>query len=220
MSSSTFYETLVKSVIRKTALFTRECGPEYGRISSKLEVMSEEIFHKIQKVDQRETDEFNCLCHSDLWSNNIMCNEYLPLANNALLVDFQMVHAGSPVLDLSYSLFSSSEVSMREKEFDELLHFYHEQLSSILTKLGYKNEIPTLDSLHSQMLKRGIYGVPLGILGTVGRYSGKKENELDLLTSESQESILHWYDLLKNPKCHDKVMFLLEYFDSKGYFDV
>lgn len=208
MFSSTYYQTLVKSIIKKTAQFTRECVAGYEELSSKLDTMSEEIFHKIQQANEKVTNEFNCLCHSDLWSNNIMFNQYLPLANNALLIDFQMVHAGSPVLDLCYSLFSSSELSMRGNEFDYLLHYYHEQLASILTKLGYKNDIPTLDTLHSEMLKRGIYGVPLGILGTVGRYSEENcGNDLNSLTSESEESKQHWYNLLKNPKCYDKVMF-------------
>lgn len=221
MFSTPFYETLVKSIIKRTAQFTRECTPD-DELANKLEAMSEQVFHKIMKADEKTSNEFICLCHSDLWSNNIMLNESFPMKNKALLIDFQMVHAGSPVLDLCYSLFSSSDISMREKEFDYLLQYYHEQLSTILQKLGYKNEIPTLDTLHSQMLERGIYGVPLGILGTVGRYSTNEEEnaDMDLITSESQQSETHWYNLLRNPKCHDKVIFLLDYFNAKGYFDI
>lgn len=220
MFSTTFYELLVKNITKKTALFLRECEPGYGKIASKLEVISEEIFHKIQEAHKKNSNEFNCLCHSDLWSNNIMFNDFLPLASNVLLIDFQMVCVGSPVMDICYALFSSSDEAMREKEFDDLIRYYHEQLSLILKKLGYMKEIPTLDTLHTQILKRGIYGVPLGILGTIGRYSGKtSENEMELLVSESEESQVYWCNVFKNPKCREKIMFLLNYFDSKGYFD-
>ncbi len=172
MFSTTFYATMVKNIIQKTAEYTREFEPNCDRLSIKLEAMTEEIFDKTRQAGDRVPTEFNCLIHSDLWTNNIMFNNLLPSASNVLLIDFQMVYAGSPVLDLCYSLFSSSDVSMRDQDFDSLFHYYHEQLSLALTKLGYKNEIPTLNTLHDQMVKRGVYGVPLGIFGTIGRYYG------------------------------------------------
>lgn len=218
---SPFYEALVKTIIKTTAQYTREFEPDCEKLAIKLEAISDVIFQKIQKSTERISTEFNCLSHSDLWSNNVMFNDYLPSPSNALLIDFQMLYAGSPVLDLCYSLFSSSEESMREMEFDCLLDYYHDQFSTILQKLGYKKEIPTLDTLRSQMFKRGVYGVPLGILGTVGRYSEENDdNQMDLLALETQENKLYWYNVFRNPKCYDKIMFLLSYFDSKGLLDV
>lgn len=216
--STTYFEELVKSIIKTVAQFTEECIPGYEKLTRKLESLSEEIFPKIQKAMERNPHEFNCLCHIDLWTNNIMINES---TNKSLLIDFQMVYAGSPILDLCYSLFSSSDLSMRAQDFDDLLCYYHGQLSSTLTKLDYGNEIPTLETLQNQMTKRGIYGVPLGIFETVGRYSAKKEEiDMDWFVSESQDGKTFRLNLFKNPKCRDKVMFLLNYFDSKGYFDV
>ncbi|KAG4070598.1 hypothetical protein HA402_013518 [Bradysia odoriphaga] len=221
MFTTTFFETLVKTIVEKTAQFIKEFKPDHEKLAIKLEVLSDRIFSKIQEATERVSTEFNCICHSDLWTNNIMFNDSLPLDNNALLIDFQMVHTGSPVLDICYSLFSSSEVSAREDVFDSLLSYYHDHLSSTLKQLGYKNEIPTLDFLKDQMLLRGIYGVPLGIWGTIRRYPDETDiNEMDLLTSDGEEIKLHWYKLFNNPMCHSKVMFLLKYFDSKGYFDM
>lgn len=219
--STPFYETLVKTITKTTAQYTREFEPGCEKLASKLEAMSDVIFQKIQKATERVSTEFNCLSHSDLWSNNVMFNDYLPSPSNALLIDFQMLFAGSPVLDLCYSLFSSSEVSMRDKEFDCLFHYYHDHLSTILKKLGYRKEIPTLDTLRSQLFKRGIYGVPLGILGTVGRYTEENdESKMDLFALETQENKLYLYNVFRNPKCYDQIMFLLNYFDSKGFLDV
>lgn len=221
MFSTTFFETLVTSIIKRTSQFVKEFRPDHNELGSKLEARSDTIYRSIQDANEIVPTEFNCLCHSDLWTNNIMFNNSLPLENNALLIDFQMVHAGSPVLDISYTLFSSSEVSARENEFDFLLSYYHDKLSFMLNQLGYKNEIPTLDFLSNQMLLRGIYGVPLGIWGTIHRYpkDGNERNEMDVLTSDSEELKLYWHNLLSNPTCHDKVMFLLNYYDSKGYLD-
>lgn len=223
MFSTPFYETVVKTVTKRSAQFIKEFKPGYEKLANKLAAMSDKMFLIIQQA-ANERDEFNCLCHCDLWTNNIMFNDSLPPESNALLIDFQMVHAGSPVLDTCYALFSSSEVSAREKEFEFLLAYYHDHLASTLKQLGYKNEIPTLDVLQNQTLRLGVYGVPLGIWGTIQRYvEDNKENgqdEWDLLTSDSERITLSWYSLFNNPKCHDKVMFLLNYFDSNGYFDV
>lgn len=213
MFSTTFYENLVKGIVKRAAQFTRECKPNCDKLATKLETMSEVIFHKLQTVNKLDPIEFNCLIHSDLWNNNIMFSD-----DNALLIDFQMVHNGTPALDLSYSLFSSSIASMREPEFDCLFNYYHQQLSAILNKLGYKNDIPTLATLHNQMNQRGVYGVPLGILGTVGRFGCKSET--DWLTVDTEDGKLYSHSLFNNPECHDKIMFLLNYFDSKGYLDV
>ncbi|XP_037032313.1 uncharacterized protein LOC119071531 [Bradysia coprophila] len=221
MFTTTFFENLVKRIIERTAQFIKEFKPDNEKLAVKLEAMSDGIFIKIQESTERVSTEFNCLCHSDLWTNNIMFNDSLPLNSNALLIDFQMVHTASPVLDICYSLFSSSEVSARQNEFDFLLSYYHNHLSSTLKQLGYKNEIPTLDFLKDQMLLRGIYGVPLGIWGTIRRYIEENDiSEMDLLTLDGEENKLHWYNLFNNPKCHGKVTFLLDYFDSKGYFDM
>lgn len=219
--STTFFEALIKSILKTTAQFTEEYVSGYQKLKNKLEALSEEIFPRLQKSMERSPKEFNCLCHIDLWTNNIMFNQNLRSTNTSLLIDFQMVYAGSPVLDICYSLFSSSDLSMREKEFDALLYYYQGQLSSILKKLGYKNEIPTLETLQSQILKRGIYAVPLGIFGTVGRYSEENdENNLELLVSETEEGKRCRLNIFKNQKCRDKLLFLLNYFDSKGYFDI
>lgn len=203
------------------AQFTEECVPAYDVITKKLEALSEEIFSKIEKAMERNPNEFNCLCHIDLWTNNIMFDESIPSTITSLLIDFQMVYAGSPVLDLCYSLFSSSDLSMRAEDFDNLLSYYHHQLSSTLTKLGYEKDIPTLETLQNQMIKRGIYGVPLGLFETVGRYFEKKEEiDMDWFVSGSEDGRKYRLNLFKNPKCRDKILFLLNYFDSKGYFDI
>ncbi|KAJ6649181.1 hypothetical protein Bhyg_04415, partial [Pseudolycoriella hygida] len=187
MFTTAMYESLVKTIIKKTSQFLTECVTGYDELARKLNILSDEMFHQIKKADERIPSEFSCLSHCDLWSNNIMFNDFLPFPMNALLIDFQMVHSGSPVLDICYLIFSSSETSMRETEFDYLLHYYHDQLSSVLNKLEYINRIPTLDDLQNEMLRRGAYGVPLGILGTIGRYDNDKDG-LDMLTSESEEN--------------------------------
>lgn len=223
MFSTTFFEALTKGIIVKTAQFVREFKPACNKLASKLEAMPDRIFPRIQKSTERDSTEFNCISHSDLWTNNVMFNDSLPRDNNTLLIDFQMVHTASPVLDICYSLFSSSQVSAREKEFDFLLSYYHDQLSSTLERLGYKSEIPTLDFLKDQLIRRGIYGVPLGIWGTIRRYPEENEydgqSEWDLFTSNSEKNKMYWNKLFNNPECHDKVMFLLKYFDARGYFD-
>ena len=53
------------------------------------------------------------------------------------VLDFQMSRRTRPAVDLVYFLGSSTTPEMREKHLEELLHFYHDQLTEILDGHGY-----------------------------------------------------------------------------------
>ncbi len=66
-----------------------------------------------------------CLCHGDLRLDNIFFN---PNRSVAALIDWQLAYLGPGVIDLAYFITGSLPADTPEREVDELIAFYHEQL--------------------------------------------------------------------------------------------
>ncbi|KAJ8926075.1 hypothetical protein NQ315_009931 [Exocentrus adspersus] len=80
---------------------------------------------------------YSVLLHGDCWSNNVMF-KYDSLGNvsDLKLIDFQLITVGSPVCDLSYTLYSGGSKEVFD-QLDHLLRIYHQALSDTLRALGY-----------------------------------------------------------------------------------
>ena len=55
------------------------------------------------------------------------------------MLDFQLCRRARPAIDLVYCLGSSTSPETREEHLEELLQFYHDKLTEILDKYGYKD---------------------------------------------------------------------------------
>lgn len=75
-----------------------------------------------------------------------------------LFVDLQLSRYGSPVNDLIYFIFSSTEYSIKVKEFDYMIKYYHRELVKNLKLLKYSKAPPTLMDLHIAVLKKSFLG--------------------------------------------------------------
>jgi hypothetical protein len=71
-----------------------------------------------------------------------------------LFVDFQNAVIGTPLIDLFYFLTTSVAVKVLATSRDELIYIYHEALSTMLKGLNYKGQIPSLNELQVEILKR------------------------------------------------------------------
>lgn len=211
----TEYQDIIHESVTRTVGRLCSTIPSLKVVSKKLENISSAISFRIKESMKICLNEFNCLNHNDLWINNIMFNED---TNSVLLIDFQLAYLGSPSLDISKSLFKSSHNDIREKEFDELLHHYHRELSLTLSKLQF-NKIPSLTHLEIQMKIRGISNMTSGLLGTVSRYL--EDINLvygELFACDSDEKMID-LEIFKIPEAQSKLLFLIKYFDDLGYFD-
>lgn len=104
---------------------------------------------------KKDFNEFNVLLHGDLWANNIMFqHDENGKAKDVLFVDLQISRYGSPVQDLIYFIVSSAELSIKTKEFDHFIKFYHTELVKNLKLLKYPKAIPRVIDLHMAVLKR------------------------------------------------------------------
>lgn len=212
----TEYQDIVhQSVVKSVARYCRSI-PALENVSEKLENLNKTILLKIKESLTFCPNDFNCLNHNDLWINNIMFSD---TANNALFIDFQLAYLGSPVLDLTKSLFKSSHNDIREKEFDDLVRHYQRELTLILIKLGYSKKIPSFKHLKRQMKMRGKISMTSGLLGTVSRYLDDINSVYGkLFACVSDEKIID-LNIFTIPEAQDKLQFLIKYFEDLGYFD-
>ncbi|CAB3226318.1 unnamed protein product [Arctia plantaginis] len=83
-----------------------------------------------------KTSENGVICHGDSWGANFLYRYEDGHPIDAKMVDFQMLRFGTPVLDLSVMIYTCTDQELRDKNYDELLHFYHDTLSSQIEDLG------------------------------------------------------------------------------------
>ncbi|XP_037051982.1 uncharacterized protein LOC119085637 isoform X2 [Bradysia coprophila] len=105
---------------------------------------------------------FSIVNHGDCWNNNMMyvygSESDIPV--NISLLDFQISRYSSPALDLVYFLFSSTDKTLRDSYYTEVIQLYHKALSTNLTKLGSDAEkLFSFNDLQDQLKKFGRYAL-------------------------------------------------------------
>ncbi|ETN60248.1 Juvenile hormone-inducible protein [Anopheles darlingi] len=194
-----------------------------GRIAEKLLALERTIIAKgCQVYTRNERDWFSVLNHGDLWVNNVMYKVEprtgKPL--DVLLVDYATGFFGSPAIDLSYLLFTSAANDVTVDDFDLLLQHYHAELVDTLTKLKYGKRIPTLLDIQIEMLRKGHNGVMFSTFLIPLRLLEDTANaDLGGLLGRSEEAIAFRQRLFSHPRYQDRMEYLLNFYDRKGYLD-
>lgn len=124
------------------------------------------------------------------------------------------------MVDIVYSIFTSSHEDLTEVHWEELIQFYHDELISILEKLCYKGQKPRLVDFHVEMLTRGIYGVMFGLLVLAMRNLPDHEfMDMTKVLGDKEEDREYRRDFMLNPMCRKGLVFILRYIDRKGILD-
>ncbi|XP_039429593.1 uncharacterized protein LOC120413008 [Culex pipiens pallens] len=191
------------------------------RIAMKLFKLEQSVIAKGCQVYTLNKADFNVLNHGDLWVNNVMYRynaKGVPI--EAMLVDFAISYFGSPAIDLSFLLFTSSADDVTEEQFDLLLQSYHQSLLGTLNQLGYSQKLPTLLDIQEDMLRKGFIGVmystfllPLRVIEDTA------SADLGNLLGSNEEAVQFRGSLYQNPHYQRRMEYLLNYFDRKGYLD-
>lgn len=72
------------------------------------------------------------------------------------LLDWQVLRYCSPVVDLHYNIFSSTDKQFREQHYKELLQTYHSSLSKTIQRLGSDpNKLFSYEQLQTELRKFG-----------------------------------------------------------------
>lgn len=87
------------------------------------------------------------------------------MPDNIKFIDYQISRYVSPVLDLVYFIFASTDKPFRDEHYDELLSIYHNSLSKFLKRLGEDPEqVFSFEEFQKQLKKYGRFGMPMALM--------------------------------------------------------
>lgn len=82
------------------------------------------------------------------------------VAEDIRFLDFQIIFYGSPAIDIFYNIFSSTDKTLRDKEYTNLIELYYESLSKTVKLLGSDpGELFTFEDLLSELKRFGVYAL-------------------------------------------------------------
>ncbi|XP_062555327.1 uncharacterized protein LOC134220323 [Armigeres subalbatus] len=140
--------------------------PSEEKATFKMEALRNDFFTTLQNcVDPERAEPFAVLNHGDCWVNNLMYRYQDGAPREVVLLDWQLVRYGSPVLDLLYFLFCCTDESLRERHFDELVRIYYTALKDLVEILGSDiMDVFPLTALLRQLKSFGKFAVIMAAL--------------------------------------------------------
>ncbi|XP_063988978.1 uncharacterized protein LOC135168572 [Diachasmimorpha longicaudata] len=95
-----------------------------------------EFWDKSVKFCTRSKTPTSVVNQGDAWAPNFLIRVMPSGERETLLLDFQLARCASPITDLSFFMYSCTDQKMRDQNFDSLLQFYHDEISSTISTLG------------------------------------------------------------------------------------
>lgn len=130
-----------------------------------------------------------------------------------------MSYYGSPILDISYLLFISSNPEITSDQFDELISQYFDELIEMMTKLNV-SKIPNKKHLQMDFRERGCYGAFFSMFSVPMRILNNATNDaIKKFLTNSTEGLEFRKQLYSNEETRKVLSNLLKYFDQKGFLN-
>lgn len=82
------------------------------------------------------------------------------VAEEIRFLDWQISHYGSPAIDIVYNVFTSTDKSLRDKEYTNSIKLYYDSLSKTVKLLGSDaDKLFTYDDLLGELKRCGVYAL-------------------------------------------------------------
>lgn len=135
-------------------------------------------------------------------------------------VDFPIGKHMSPSIDLVTLLYSSSHSSIRQRDRECLIQYYHSELAKFLQLLKFPGQIPTLSDIQLACFSKNFYTSLLTLFIVGLRFINKFHDGgfLDVLNTDKKDVNKNGM-LFSHPESVQQVKYLLNMFDRRGYFD-
>ncbi|XP_058443604.1 uncharacterized protein LOC131425602 isoform X2 [Malaya genurostris] len=116
-------------------------------------------------TDGKAAEPYAVICHGDCWNNNMLFKHEKGSPVDFRLLDWQICRYSSPVLDLMYFIFSSSNKAFRDQHYQSLIDLYHRSLSDFLRRLGSDPErLFPREALDQQLKQFGRFGLLMAVM--------------------------------------------------------
>lgn len=90
----------------------------------------------------------------------------------------------------------------------------------MLEKLKFTGHIPTLTDVHREILRMGVTTAFQGIIvNGIRRMEISEDDAMSRLIQNTEEDKRYRFDMIANMKCRKSIMYLIKYFDRKGFFN-
>lgn len=119
----------------------------------------------------------------------------------------------NPTLDLVCLLYGCSHLSQKQKDREELIQFYHSELVKLLKKLNYPEKLPSLLEIQTAAFRVDLYNALIVMLVIGIRYVGISTEFTALVDGSTVDR------MFSHPECINKLKYILNLFDRRGYFD-
>ncbi|XP_062565594.1 uncharacterized protein LOC134227905 [Armigeres subalbatus] len=145
---------------------------EFSEVVSKwngCSVFADKLKHLLKTLGQRYSEVYdpnpptvgyNVLNHGDFnWKNILVKKNLDGRIVDAMKIDYQCGHWGSPAIDILYLLDLIVDNPTKTAHRNEILYEYHQQFATVLGKMGYLGKVPSLVDLQTELLRKGFLEV-------------------------------------------------------------
>lgn len=134
-------------------------------------------------------DDFITLLHGDCWSNNNMFKYEIIEGKKKLvdvkIFDWQACYKGSPVLDISYIIYSGASKEILDN-LEKYLKIYHQHLSNVLTNFNLdSDQIYSFEQFIKQWKKYSVLGALMG--GFIFKLKYSKQEDMETLLENAEK---------------------------------
>lgn len=212
-----------RAMMENTSVTLAEYAEQEGNneLAIKLRRRHNIVYDQICDKWARNENDFNVICHGDMWSNNFLYkHDEDGEVIDALLCDFQVILYNKPIMDIGHVLFSSSDERLRDADWDRVIQRYHEVLIDTLIKLGYAEPMPSLTDLHVDFLRKSTIDAYMApVMVGIRKLDEHTEDLMGNFMSNKGENRAFRLAMLSKPQCKNSIDFLLDFAFRKGLFD-
>ncbi|KAK4874390.1 hypothetical protein RN001_013750 [Aquatica leii] len=181
--------------------------------------ISEIVREKLYTSTQRDP-KFNVLNHGDFWCNNLMFQYDADGAvKDVLFVDFQVSVFTSPFYDLHYFIATSTNLMVKEKHINDILHHYYDALVKNVKILEVKTCVPDWKDFQKEFCNKAYIGFASMCVGLPLIKASKRSDAsvVNLLENGEEGSFRH--HCFTNSNYISAIESLLPIYDSFGVFN-